>query len=376
MKQKVWWFFLVLTALSAPLFAQSEDGTENASRIANVKVWVAPARGGTEKAREYFDFNMPEEVRGSGYQLAESMAGSDFYILFTLEHDEEYGDEMITAELYTTNTGELIISNSMGYTAVEDMNDWNLTMIYQLMANAPLHKYITTYEWNPPPPPRKPLLGFPEYKLWVGLRLGYSNRHYSIRDDVGKDKIEKSFGRGNSFEGGIQVSYQALKFLAVQGELLFTGDKVPFRWGELTASNQVEFYKKSYDSTSMMIPLTVKGTFLFDKIVVNPFVGGYFLLPLGSLKGEGVTSGYSYKPPLGFTVGIEAGLTLGKWGIPFLDIRYSGDLGEMTRSNGDAIYKRSAVSITGGYRFGFIKAAWQQPQSKYEIPEDIGNNDF
>ncbi|GHV15401.1 hypothetical protein FACS189491_12290 [Spirochaetia bacterium] len=77
------------------------------------------------------------------------MADSDFYLRFTLTHDEVYDDETITAELYLTETNTLIITTGMGYQAVEDMNEWNLTMIYQLMANAPLNKYIST--WAPPP---------------------------------------------------------------------------------------------------------------------------------------------------------------------------------------------------------------------------------
>ncbi|GHV80000.1 hypothetical protein AGMMS49944_17910 [Spirochaetia bacterium] len=389
MKHKAWLLFILpaAVALCPPLFAQSpEDGAGSGSRIANVKVWVAPVEGGTEEEREYFDFNMPEEVKGSGYQLAESVEDSDFYILFSLEHDEEYGDEMITAELYTTKTGALIISNTMGYAAVEDMTDWNLTMIYQLMANAPLHKYINTIEQEVRIIPPKPILGFPEYWLYVGLRGGYSIRRYLYMLDEGQIRKDPW---GHSFEAGIQVSFQPLRFLAIQAEFLFTNDSVPLQYG---ATSESGFFgvDDAYQSYSLTIPLTIKGTFhLYDRLVLNPFSGVYFMAPLGTIKGKRIEpdgtglyqfeSNYTYSLPIGWTAGLEVGWVLGKErnrGTIFLDFRYSADLGKLVLEDDTAVYKRTGmVSITAGYRFGFFKRNKQAPASE-ELPEDFDFDSF
>jgi hypothetical protein len=356
LRMRVWCFFLILAALAVPLFAQSEDAVENGSRIANVKVWVAPVKGGTEEARAYFDFNMPEEVKGSGYLLAESREDSDFYILFTLDHDEEYGDEVVIAELYTTATNALIITNSMGYTAVEDMNDWNLTVIYQLMANAPLNKYIAG-EWTGPGP-GSPVVqaDYPLYWLNLGLRAGYSMRSYTIPKT---GYLERDNNQGHSFEAAFQVSSQVLRFLAVQVEMAFTGDTVPFTGYNYNEDGKTTTqYRDEFISYSMMIPLMVKGTFQIDQLMLNPFGGIYLTAPLGDMDEAGKKSGYSYDPPLGWTAGVELGWQLGQkgtLGTVFMDIRYAGDFGDAVRSSRGSIYQRGMVTFSAGYRYGFFK---------------------
>lgn len=365
MKQKLWLLFLIPLAVCTPLFAQSADDVENMSRIANVRVWVAPVKGGTIQEREYFDFNMQEEVKGSGYLLAESLEKSDFYIQFTLVHDEAYGDETITAELYITETNTLIITTGMGYTAVEDMNDWNLTMIYSLMANAPLNKYINTWV---PPPPKKSILSFPEYWLYMGFRVGYSNRQYRLMTDPNL-KLSIDFSRGNSFEGGVQLSLQPFPFLAIQAEALFSNDVVPFQFLVIPdePGEPPQLGEDTYSSWLLTVPLTVKGTFqLFERLALNPFAGLYFIVPLNELKGNKYENdeltpltGGTYTLPLGLTAGLEIGAVLGKersGGTLFLDIRYSADFGWLEWSEGDPVYKRvGMVSITAGYRYGFFK---------------------
>ncbi|GHT64468.1 hypothetical protein FACS1894110_04150 [Spirochaetia bacterium] len=371
MKKKLWLLFLILLAVCAPLFAQSAGNVENASLIANVKVWVAPVSGGTRQEREYFDFNMREEVKGSGYLLADSLTDSDFYIFFTLEHDDVYGDEIITAELYLTETNELIITTGMGYQVVEEMNEWNLTMIYQLMANAPLNKYISTWV---PPSKKKSILSFPEYWLYLGLRGGYSFRKYQLLDNQSLHIEKGGTGWGHSFEAGVQVSFQPFPFLAVQAELLFTNDTVSFQYLEGTTTGAI-WPTDAYRSWLLTVPLTVKGTFqLYDRLALNPFAGLYFTVPLNELEGtrfennELVSAkGGKYTVPVGLTAGLEIGAVLGKErnrGTVFLDLRYSGDLGQMVWSEDDSpVYQRTGmISITAGYRYGFIKRKKPAPK--------------
>jgi hypothetical protein len=126
-------FFLLLTAAAVSLSAQN-------SVLLNTKVWIAPTVGGTAAEREFFDFNLREETRGAGYGLAETRADSDFYITTLVERDEAENINILTLALYNSHTDAELLTNGMAFTVVEDMYDWNLTMVYSLMANAPLEE--------------------------------------------------------------------------------------------------------------------------------------------------------------------------------------------------------------------------------------------
>jgi hypothetical protein len=223
------------------------------------------------------------------------------------------------------------------------------------------------------------VLGFPEYKLYVGFRAGSSNRRYSISPGVreGRGYIKSPID-GHSFEGGIQVSYQVLRFLAVQAELAFTHDTASLELRE-TKDNTLISLNDYYRSSSMLIPLTVKGTLQFyDRLVLNPFAGLYFTAPLGNMEARvwdnKKSGGYQYGIPLGWTAGAELGWAMGKGGTVFLDLRYSADFGYLKWTDAEPVYRRSMVSITAGYRYGFFK---RKPKPvRDNLPEDFDNGAF
>jgi hypothetical protein len=101
------------------------------------------------------------------------------------------------------------------------------------------------------------------------------------------------------------------------------------------------------------------------------------MIPLGTMKGGENAGAFKYTIPIGWTVGAEVGISLGKRGTVFLDARYSSDFGKV-QSDGIPMYERRAmVSITAGYRYGFLKH--KEPVNEIQeieqegIPDD-GNN--
>jgi hypothetical protein len=374
--------FLLLAALSVALPASLS--AQN-SRFAEITVYVCPAEGGSETDRAYFDFNLPEEVKGSGYTLAntlyrtaaEARDSSHFYITVTLSYDEEYYENVVVTELYDTRSNAQILTSSMGYQNVQEMNEWNLTIIYSLMANAPAVKHIMDLpeeqvKWDA-------FLAWMEqqeryatrHSLYLGLRAGYSNRFYM---EQSSEFIAPS--EGNTFEVGFQASFQPLPLLAVQAEFVVTMDDAVFQYYE--AKEGAEVLKRSqteYRSVSLMIPLTVKLTLRPERFLIAPFGGLYLSLPLGGMEndyqrtfqtddGDEVVvespSGFTF-PVVGLTAGIDLGTRVGP-GTLFLDLRYSADLDTVKRPKSDSseysgkdLYKRSMFSISLGYEFGLLK---------------------
>jgi hypothetical protein len=368
--------FLMMAALTTALSAQSDEYI-----LSNVWVYVSPATGGTAEEREYFDFNLQEEVIGGGYALADSEENSDFIIDVELSYDQEYNEHIITLFLYRTETGELLVTSGMVYETLDEMYDWNLTLIYRVMANAPISKslgneLIVTRSgsgWNTDP----------DYWLKVGLRGGPSLRLYN--------PMTSTYTNSVSFDAGLQVTGQILPFLGIQAEMLFTTDSAPFLG---IKDEQLTALEYATSANSLLIPLVVKGTFRYKRFLLAPFAGLYFTIPLNkmieteknavSLDAEGNSTTkpveaereWKYTVPLGFTGGIAFGVRLGP-GTLFLDTRYMIDFGD-TQINrpgqvknadgtdavntdgtpklesGFAVYRRSGVSFTLGYEFNIF----------------------
>ncbi|GHV17901.1 hypothetical protein FACS189493_6390 [Spirochaetia bacterium] len=163
--------FILIFSLGAFLYAQSSG-----SRISSTRVFVNPTTGGTPAEREYFDYNLLEEVKGGGYELVndqysdpeEAQRNSDFYITVAVAYDAQYRENIVTLELYNTRSGALLITSGMSYQTLDEMNDWNLTMIYRLKGASVFH--------------RQERQGFP---VDGHLRLGKTRHEPGIADTLG-----------------------------------------------------------------------------------------------------------------------------------------------------------------------------------------------
>jgi hypothetical protein len=200
--------------------------------------------------------------------------------------------------------------------------------------------------------------------LYVGLRAGGSFRFYILPTLV-KD-YSSNFTQSFSYEAAVQLGFRFLSFMSVQVEAVFTQDSAPFR-GPKFQLNETEiryvYYTDSYNSKSLMFPVTVKFPLEFAPYIVSPFAGAYFILPLGQMEvattEEGKTGGsyeYAYSLQLGITFGVDLGVRLGP-GILFLDLRYNGDLGNTIVQMDDGTtreYTRNMFSFSLGYELAIL----------------------
>jgi hypothetical protein len=164
-----------------------------------------------------------------------------------------------------------------------------------------------------------------------------------------------------SFDGAVQAALNISDIFAVQTELLFTEDKIA-----VADSDGYSTVKLSGESTSMLIPFLAKVSFQPGNFVLSGIAGIYFTVPLGDMKINVTTSGYSSgsysedfkfeKAPLGFMIGASGGIKLGPGNL-FADLRYAMDFSETEVSIENVtleIYKRSMFMFSLGYEIGLL----------------------
>jgi hypothetical protein len=339
---------LMMLTITTSLSAQS--------RIYSIMVYIYPTAGGTAEERDYFDFNLQEEIIGAGYELTNDLYDdpedaryySDFFIEPDLSYDAENDEHIITLSLYNTVTDTLILSSDMAYNTLEDMADWNLTMIYRVMANAPVthltdEKLAALLEESAA---GSEVIKDTNHWLRLGLRAGPSLRLYS--------PLAGAVTIGVGVDLGVQMMIQASRFLGLQFETIFTMDRVPTLG---VKDNDLTTKEWSTTSFGVMIPVLLKGTFQVNRrLMINPFGGIYFWTPISKIINTGPEGRNSESPgisgaPLGVTVGFTLGIPMGP-GSLLVDTRYAHDFGN-TKMGDITIYQRNMISFTFGYELKF-----------------------
>jgi hypothetical protein len=192
-----------------------------------------------------------------------------------------------------------------------------------------------------------------DHWLRLGARAGPSIRFYTPSRDP-------RYTGGETHALALDLAFQAnlrlLSFLSVQAEAVFTWDNASL-WAY--QSNLVR-YTHDYTSFSLQFPVLVKLDLYPGIFKISPFLGLYYLVPLGSLKvsnsldDETHSLSYRISPPLGFVGGLSGSLKLGPGAI-IADLRYAADFGTLEARNGSAgEFRRSMISLTLGYELGFF----------------------
>jgi hypothetical protein len=188
--------------------------------------------------------------------------------------------------------------------------------------------------------------------LYLGLRTGPSLRFYTPSNDT---RFTGGDTYAVSMDLALAASVQVLSFLSIQAEMVFTWDNA-----SLWAYQGESRYTKDYTAFSLRFPLMVKFDFYPARFRISPFLGMYLLAPLGKLKAsnslnsEQQTLSYKVSPPVGFLGGLGGALKFGPGAI-IADLRYAADLGDLEATEGQIReFKRSMLSLTVGYEFGFF----------------------
>ncbi|MFP3042642.1 hypothetical protein LQZ19_12570 [Treponema primitia] len=339
--------------LSSAILAYSQNR-------ADTTLYIEPISGGSASDRSFFDENLKMEVNAAGYALIDdlldaiySISGAiapedDGYVLSITLSNVEESREMVTQELF--------------YVKVEESYEILPFLVWQMLANAP---FLVT-EAPPPPPPRAyntdtessnnsgrmaPIVNLvnavPDDDSWknkwiyLGAKFGVSPRFYtSSGEDVNAETI--------TFEVGVDMGIQVLDFLVVQLEADFGMDNADYQKlkyptiGEVTKDPDDITYKTSI----LSFPLLIKGVLKPGRsFLVEPYGGAYLNLPFGTETAS---------PVGGWLAGIDFGVKVGGNGYIFFDFRYANDLGNTKVKDKRVEYNRNIVSVTAGYRVGFL----------------------
>jgi hypothetical protein len=167
-----------------------------AENLRNVYVWVAPVEGGSDREKQYFYDNMRMELVGGGYSLAESRENSDFYMnIQAAQENRDNGPvNYVILALYDSRTEKEIITLSWDYNTLEDMDIWNLYLVFQTMANAPIAKSVVVPGEEGASPaglPGSALAAWYSKWLWIGAAGGadyfLDHPHLDARLTIGVD---------------------------------------------------------------------------------------------------------------------------------------------------------------------------------------------
>jgi hypothetical protein len=190
-------------------------------------------------------------------------------------------------------------------------------------------------------------------QIYLGLRMGPSVRIYTPEDDIPYTGGDTS---AFSMDVALQANFRALPFLSVQAEMVWTWDDLSLEEYIPSGSSYI-ISARDHTSFSFRFPLLLRLDFYPRSFRVSPFFGFYYFQPLGKLtvndsRGKRQVS-WKASPPIGLTGGLSVGRKAGP-GIVFADLRWDIDLGE-TEPDGDIpAYRRSMITLSVGYEFGFL----------------------
>jgi hypothetical protein len=189
--------------------------------------------------------------------------------------------------------------------------------------------------------------------LTLGLRAGPSQRWYISPGETAPGAWALSF------EGGISGALRLNSLLALQIELIFSGDNLVYRGLNQEGPDYILANEK-FTSYSLMIPFLLKLNLRPGIWRISPLVGIYVMAPLGetryrmSTEGEDRSYSYTFSVPAGFTAGLEAAVKYGP-GLFLAGVRYAGDFGDINIDDDQKTsYRRDMLSIFFGYEFGFL----------------------
>ncbi|MDR1597039.1 MAG: hypothetical protein LBR99_04970 [Treponema sp.] len=102
----------------------------SAQELSDITLYFTPAIGGSPKEREFFDANLPREIRSRHYKVVESPDEADFLVSVAIAENEDSGyTSYIILGLTMAADGSPLIEISYNYVDVEEMYTWNIGAI-------------------------------------------------------------------------------------------------------------------------------------------------------------------------------------------------------------------------------------------------------
>ncbi|MDR3161193.1 MAG: PorT family protein [Spirochaetaceae bacterium] len=189
-------------------------------------------------------------------------------------------------------------------------------------------------------------------QLYLGIRGGAAFNTYSIA--LNSWGYEGSLTQSFGYEVAVFADFRILRFLGVQGEVIFSPDALMVS-KIISINGQSVAVIDRFESLSLTFPVLIKIPLDFGVFNLSFYTGGYGILPLGKTRIKSDVGAGAYtattEPPLGFIFGLDMGFHLGP-GMFVLDMRYSRDFGiTAVKSPINLPYTRDRLSASLGYKF-------------------------
>jgi hypothetical protein len=191
-------------------------------------------------------------------------------------------------------------------------------------------------------------------RIFLGLRGGGSFNTLKAQD-VGNYEAGSSQWFGG--EGALMAEFRLFRFLSLQAEAVFIYDlfmaaKKVQQGGVLIRSGD------TFRSMLLAFPLYAKIPLETGGFSLSPFMGLYYLMPLGQMaispaagNGGGGSYPYGIIPPLGLSLGIDVGLPLGP-GEMVAGLRFDQNIGMTIVQDPNMMqYYRNRINLSFGYQF-------------------------
>ncbi|MDR0877741.1 MAG: PorT family protein [Treponema sp.] len=193
------------------------------------------------------------------------------------------------------------------------------------------------------------LFDYNDYRLYLGTRaglsLGFYENAYGLYDKSTLQTINGLAG----FNASLYTSVSLWRLLAVQAELMFTGNSFEINSGGT--------WLATVNYNSLIIPVLVKLIWYPSIFSLQGFAGAYLSMPLGKMEVKHKNGSYYADYPVipGFMAGVGFGIELGP-GVILADVRYARDFDYLTASyNGTRdVSLRNSFYFTLGYEIGLL----------------------
>jgi hypothetical protein len=295
-------------------------------------VYVPVPEGGTAQQKEYFQTNFKMELVGANYPSVETKAESAYTLLLSIQDNPDFvptaavdgvtsWDENqlkpfeLGVKLIHSDNDDEVVSFSFLFDNTDAMNEWNLYLLYQALANA----YVDDDTPSAPPPPPEVDDLWRNQIYYLNLSLGMDLAFY-LRDTDGR------VGTG-SFMPTLLAGFEwhFLNFLSAEADfkprLLENGDNYIF---------------------TLAGALTVKYVFKFGVLMLEPYAGL-----------EGAISLDGPIPPLSAIAGVQLGFRGAPKSTWVLDTGITRSLIGSFEDYKGVEHAILRVHLLVGFKFGF-----------------------
>jgi hypothetical protein len=331
--------------MSVSIFAQTRD---------DVHVYIAPVVARADQAAYFMD-NFTMETAGAGYSVTENVSEADYTIKLEVKRNMILYDDgteeqappdekqfILSLTLLNNEENNEVVSFGFLFTELEEMNDFNLYLLYEAMANVPLTKFFGDYTPYEPEPDH-----WRNKWLYLNAAFCYPITSYELQseglqggmaiyDDKGNpSKLDHIVRAIPGFKVGMEFQFLNWMSTEVDFELMF-GDPVEYSF---------------IPGIGVQLKFPIKPT---DRFMLEPYLAANSRL--------NTSSTYAKYPFFGLGGGFQFGVKAGSMGAFVFDANFIYSIGEVVTHNNDNQFPKPAlvhwntwtVGLSLGYKIGFF----------------------